>query len=339
MKRLQLRIFVLFSTLFLLTACEETKYTVMDPSKTVYKSEWAVSGTVANAGYSHGEVIALGIDGTRYRSQIDERNRFSIELPGNATYAFYFFGTPAMENNSLLSNSEVMDTAVGASLPRGPAALLHFEESPEVGIRDSLRLPKVLDNRRLNLGEIDIKGNKAFPTSNPASRLDFDGDGINDFADRDDQNDGLPDAEQRKETEHVDVCHVSAKDGGKEISVPLNQALPHLLHGDGSPPCRATQNRQPMSNPNNDLSGLSDAPSPNIPVPELPDPGKDSPIPLNRGDGDGEEAPDDEEGADNDDNEHEDEDQPDKEDHDDVKPDNKPAPKKVKRVRKKALRH
>lgn len=200
--------------LYLLTlaACanDKTNYPVLSGD------DWVVSGKISNYGYSNGEVIAVGLDGGKRRSKIDRNNRFMIHLPGNSTYSLYFLDT----NNT--------------------GALLHFEESADIGIRDSLRLPKITLSNKLSLGEIDIKEDKAFPTNNPALILDYDNDGIKDFIDFDDQNDRLPDIDQKNNLEHIEICHFSNNKKPAIKNIPLSHLYTHLNHGDNVGPCRFT---------------------------------------------------------------------------------------------------
>lgn len=221
------------------------------------RDNWLISGQVANAGFLGGEVLALSLDGMRYRTRIDDDQAFAIQLPGNASYALYF----------LEGTDSHGDDAVGAvsAHKAGSEAILNFEESPDVGIRDTLRLPKVLLHNTLNLGQIDIKGGQAFPSTNPALSLDFDNDGINDFADRDDHNDGLSDLDQQRETERIQICHFDDDNRGKTVQVALADLFNHVEDGDSLGPCIASRPESPVDASEKEVEGPAHtAPAPPV---------------------------------------------------------------------------
>jgi hypothetical protein len=197
------------------------------------KDDWAVFGKITKGGYANGQIVAIGMDGNSYVSGIAQNQSFQIELPGNATYAIYFI--PA-SNYQEQEASEFVNSVVGTTNTSEAPALLCFEESKEIGIRNTLRLPQIISNAYLDLGEIDVKQNHAFPTKNPALALDFDNDGINDFTDLDDQNDGLSDKQQKDLLERVDICHLNPE-GSKTENVPLEALYGHIKHGDNFGPC------------------------------------------------------------------------------------------------------
>jgi hypothetical protein len=199
--------------------------------------DWLVSGKMSSTGYGDGEIVAIGMDGNRYRSTIAPDQNFDIELPGNSTYAIYFVPAKPRGERNIGSASEFIDTMSGPKNTKTMPALLMFEDSFEIGLRNTLRLPKVITNRYLDLGEIDIKNRQAFPTNNPSSILDFDSDGINDFADQDDQNDGLSDKMQRDQLERVEICHFTSKNTGSTQNIPLSGLYEHMEHGDTFGPC------------------------------------------------------------------------------------------------------
>lgn len=188
----------------------------------IYKNQWLITGTITDPTYVHGKVMAFGMDGARYSSSINKNSRFGIELPGNSTMALYFISAP-----------NELDTRT--------SAMLVFEDSPDIGISDSLRLPEVMFNRNLFLGEIDIKSSQAYPTINPALTLDFDMDGIPDIIDRDDQNDHLDDYTQKRNLEHIKICHFNSESSGETQTIPLAHMLLHMEHGDSVGGCRYTQ--------------------------------------------------------------------------------------------------
>ncbi len=179
-------------------------------------NNWLITGRMAEADFALGEIVALALNGTRHHAEITAHESFRLNLPGNNTYALYFLPLPNTKTS----------TKPGAS------ALLTFEESEEVGMRDTLRLPKATNNANLDLGAISIKGDFAYASNNPSLKLDFDNDGINDFQDRDDQNDGLPDTQQNSEIEQISICHNS-----QMLKLSLTTLLTHIDHGDHIGPC------------------------------------------------------------------------------------------------------
>lgn len=207
------------SALLFLTSCGEGQPAAGGPG--LYKNEWIVTGKVTDKNFANGRVMAIGMDGTRFLSKINKDNTFGIELPGNNTLALYFLSAQEAQNPGVRN-----------------ASMLTFEESSDVGMTESLRLPDVMFDRNLSLGEIDIKGDKAFCTVNPASTLDFDMDGVVDGKDTDDQNDGLNDLDQRKSLEHVNICHFTSESSGETKTVPISQIFTHVDHGDTIGPCR-----------------------------------------------------------------------------------------------------
>lgn len=226
------------------------------------KDEWLISGSLTDPHFANGELIALSLDGTRYRTKIGTDRSFGIELPGSNTYAVYFVPPVIEKKPDPFSVSDFIkgnpETAAGLE------ALLSYEDSQE--IRDTLRLPAVIFDHTLSLGEIDIKDSYAFPTSNPANTLDFDSDGLNDYADPDDQNDGLNDREQRLQTERIEVCHYSKGKGALQ-SIPLPDLLHHLNHGDNLGQCKSRypgDGRMPGVN-------IHEAPIAPVPLPPLPE--------------------------------------------------------------------
>lgn len=185
----------------------------------IYKNEWVISGKVMNESFASGKVMAIGLDGTRFSSNIGKDSSFVIGLPGNSTLALYFIPAQAQEGKN------------------STASMLNFEESPDVGVSNSLRLPHVIFDHNLSLGEVDIKNDQAFPTLNPAASLDFDTDGIPDSLDRDDQNDGLNDLEQKRVLERVNLCHLTSSSSGETKTIPLADMFTHIDHGDVVGPC------------------------------------------------------------------------------------------------------
>ena len=241
---------------------------------------WLVTGQISNDGYGGGEVLALALDGMRYRSRVDQNQAFAIQLPGNSSYALYFLGAPDLESEVSSGSDDI--AAVAKTHQRlNKEALLYFEESPDIGIRNTLRLPKVLFNSVISLGQVDIKGDQAFPTINPSLNLDFDNDGINDFADLDDQNDGLSDLPQKQSTERIEICHFNEKDQGKTIAVSLSDLYTHVEDGDILGPCLAKDMRARIdaSYKEIEVAPKSPAPPPQKFTPPAPTPIDNNPLP------------------------------------------------------------
>lgn len=212
--------------------CGEEDKPDLEVAPRLLGDNWILTGRVSNVDYAKGEVFALGMDGTRYRSQIARDKNFGLELPGNATYALYFLKPSSFRDKQAVNGSDRVKSVSGPRLMKRSPAILRFEESPDIGLRESLRLPKVIYSRNLYLGEIDVKNNEAFATINPATALDFDGDGLNDFTDQDDQNDGLPDYEQEEFLDRIEICHQSSRSNIHTSLVSLPQLFEHIAHGD-----------------------------------------------------------------------------------------------------------
>lgn len=253
--------------LMVATGCGSPTASELGGPSPVNEDAWRISGRLTSSDYSNGEIVALGMDGTRYRTAIAEDNSFGIELPGNSTYAVYFLPQSGIGKDDVVSASEFINGAVGTDTNQDHWAVLNFEDSAEIGLRDTLRLPSAIFNHTLDFGEVDIKGNKAFPTINPASRLDFDGDGINDSADLDDQNDGLHDADQRLESERVDICHFTSSGKGSTHNISFSELFSHLNRGDIVGQCKNTQR---PSSKNDDEDNAAKAPEAPIPTANLP---------------------------------------------------------------------
>lgn len=189
------------------------------------RDEWLIKGRLSNQNYKQGEVVALGLDGTRYRTVIQDGLRFGLNLPGNATYALYFI-TP-------INNGD--DGPMSDTQNRPPFAVLSFENGA-LGESETLRLPETNFNPTLDLGIIDIKGSHAYPARSPSTLLDFDYDGMLDISDPDDQNDNINDKEQKKELEEVTICSIVTQ-GHQERNVHLSELLPYLDQGASIGPC------------------------------------------------------------------------------------------------------
>jgi hypothetical protein len=305
--------------------------------------EWLVSGRIAQQGYASGEVVALGMDGTRYRSKIGQDDSFALQLPHNSTYAVYFLPQLNIEKDDVVSGSEFISGARSSKVNSSDEALLYFEDSPE-GLRDTLRLPKIILDQSLSLGEIDIKKDgddlRAFPTNNPAIFLDYDADGINDFADLDDQNDGLSDQAQSNELDRVDICHYTDDDSSSTQSIPLSHLFDHISHGDSIGPCQ--HKKEPPRDEDFNTSPAAPGPSTELPAPApAPSPLINSPVLIEEtvdeeGEGENEEDEEDEkdEGkGDEDEDKDKDKDKDEKDDTDENKP-KKPKKDKKKKPTK-----
>ena len=229
--------------------CGEEDKPDLEVAPRLLGDNWILTGRVSNVDYAKGEVFALGMDGTRYRSQIARDKNFGLELPGNASYALYFLKPSSFRDKQAVNGSDRVKSVSGPRLMKRSPAILRFEESPDIGIRESLRLPKVIYSRNLYLGEIDVKNNEAFATINPATALDFDGDGLNDFTDQDDQNDGLPDYEQEEFLDRIEICHQSSRSNVHTSLVSLPQLFEHIAHGDKMGGCHLHRD-EPKANLN-----------------------------------------------------------------------------------------
>lgn len=190
------------------------------------RDEWLIKGRLSNENYKQGEVVALGLDGTRYRTVIQNNLQFGLNLPGNATYALYFITPIANMAEGMGFNNNT----------RSPFAVLSFEDGT-LGESETLRLPETNFNPTIDLGIVDIKGNHAYPARSPSTLLDFDYDGILDVSDTDDQNDTLNDKAQKKDIEEVIICTAVANSHYQERTVHLSELLPYLDQGASMGPC------------------------------------------------------------------------------------------------------
>ncbi len=216
-------------------------------------ADWLLSGRLIREASKQGQILALSTTGERYQTIIREDNSFTLMLPADESFAVYFLpslpfaGTAEKENN--------FDTS--------QTALLSFHGDSETGVTDILRLPKNSSYKSLDLGTIAIKGEYAYPSTNPANKLDFDNDGIPDLQDHDDDNDGHTDTQNNVLMERISVCH----EHEKTISIALSQLLSHLEHEDSIGDCEQeqldigtehAQNRDKIAPPSLDQLGVKD---------------------------------------------------------------------------------
>lgn len=200
------------------------------------RDEWLITGRVSSALYGSGRVIALNMDGTRYITNIKEDRSFGIDLPGSSTYVLYFLSGDKNARSKEI-DTDIFPPTPGLSANISPSfdrpnfAVLSFEDGPDVGESETLRLPEPLINAFIDLGLVDIKGKNAYPAHNPSLVLDYDYDGIPDIADLDDQNDNLPDAIQKKKLEEIIICKARRGQKSEELKVPFANLLLHLDNG------------------------------------------------------------------------------------------------------------
>jgi|GEM_PF-4976160 len=251
------------SLLTMATGCGQPEPVITTDGQ--YQDEpWRISGRLATPGYSNGEMVAVGLDGVHYRTEIASDSSFGIELPGNSSYAVYFFASSGLDRSNVIANSEIASGAVGPDLNQENWALLHFEDSPEFGLRNTLRLPWASANYFLDFGDVAVQGNHAFPTINPSDSLDYDGDGLPDAVDSDDQNDGRNDSEQKNELEIIEICHFTANNVGTTHLIPLASLFQHMSHGDTVGACSPANRIPPLEQP----SPTGRRPMPERPAPE-----------------------------------------------------------------------
>src|SRR5690606_33721698 len=74
----------------LLSGCHPSGPQVNAPHVKGSRDNWILSGRIATRGFTNGHILALGLDGMRYRSRIAQDDSFLIQLPGNSSYAVYF---------------------------------------------------------------------------------------------------------------------------------------------------------------------------------------------------------------------------------------------------------
>lgn len=197
---------------FCLFSCYERPISIPEQVMSI-SDRWIISGRIGDPAMKNSHLQAISLNGAKYRSQTDENNNFAIELPGQNTYVIYFIDERADSSN------------------RPPA--LTFEDGTSFGLSKTLRLPFCYNHSVLDLGQVDINGEDAYPSHNPSSSLDFDQDGLNDYSDRDDQNDRLNDALEKDALERITICHFD-QDHKKGLALPIQlfQVYEHLQHGD-----------------------------------------------------------------------------------------------------------
>ncbi len=237
----RLSCYLLMSCTLIVSACENSSSKI---SQEKPNQDWLVSGRMSTDDFMLGEVVALALDGKKTRTEIKDDQSFSLNLDANTSYAVYFLAAPSI-NNTTFSASNFISTAVGPNLQSRPPALLTFEESEEIGMSDTLHLPKASPLSTLDLGAITIKGDFAYATNNPSHKLDFDDDGINDSQD--------PDTRQHSKQEQVALCHK-----GQELTLPLDSLLGHLNHGDKLGDCEDDEHENESDNEEEQITNTSD---------------------------------------------------------------------------------
>lgn len=179
--------------------------------KGVFLDKWLIFGQIANEDFKNGQIIAIGPDGSKFKTDIYENNRFGLLLPGLNTYAIYFLP----QKNNIKEKY-----------------ILTFEDSPDIGINKTLRLPIAYNGSSLNLGQIDINNGEAFSSQNPSNILDFDQDGQIDYKDLDDQNNNIEDLGEKSNQEQILICHLQEDKERLPMNIDLTILLDHLEHGD-----------------------------------------------------------------------------------------------------------
>lgn len=200
-----------------LTACKKDH---KDESEVAAKNDWLISGRFASDEYE--QILALSTTGERYESSIREDNSFTLTLPATESFAVYFL---PLLNSKKDASATIID--------KSDATLLSFNGDSETGMTDILRLPKNSSYKTLDLGTITIKGEYAYPSTNPANKLDFDNDGIPDLQDHDDDNDGNKDTAKNVLSERISVCHEQEK----TMAIAFLELLMHLEHDDTMGAC------------------------------------------------------------------------------------------------------
>lgn len=181
------------------------------------RETWLISGRIAHDDFAHGEILALSTQGNQFLAPVREDKSFAFNLPANETFLVYFLP-------ETISDSLDKDVSSSNHLNK---ALLTFEEDSEIGMRDTLRLPSATATGALDLGNIEIRGEYAYPSTSPANRLDFDHDGIPDSFDHDDENDGIRDVSQKTTPDPIIICHHH-----EALRVELQLLLSHIEHQD-----------------------------------------------------------------------------------------------------------
>jgi hypothetical protein len=160
----------LFLLTFLLISCGGENYTsslggaeIGNPSTPTRE----VSGLIAGDTCVADEVVATDSSNQSTRDDIDQNCAFNLTLTTSKAYNLSF------NKESNFVASMVFDG--------GSSGL----ESPSFYLSES--------ENQVDLGEIIIEGNEAYPTHQPSLQNDRDQDGINDFEDEDDDNDGKND--------------------------------------------------------------------------------------------------------------------------------------------------
>jgi hypothetical protein len=217
----------------------------------VEKGRWSLEGTVSHKEYVNGEVVAFRSDGASYSSRL-VGPKFVIDLPESDNYALYF-----VKNNSVKS---ALGNANGGTLEH--ATFVFEGDEHDRKLQNLLRLPQNSNQDQIDLGEITIKREAAYPANNPAETFDFDGDNIVDYRDLDDNSDNVLDSLEKENPVPIDICHTTGP-SNVALSIPLVNIMRHKAHGDYVGPCQVS--RKP------NLSNLSQ-PAQNFQRPAAPAP-------------------------------------------------------------------
>jgi hypothetical protein len=129
-----------------------------------------------------------------YEALVDANGDFRLPLPKNAKYAIQAVGgagtLKAVASLKFPSNASATDPAKFEGLLKmaGPVAGGPSASAQAVGANGE-------EERDVDLGELEFDGTAMLPSNNPATQVDWDGDGSSDFDDLDDDGDGVDDVD------------------------------------------------------------------------------------------------------------------------------------------------
>lgn len=212
---------ILFSLYFILSCKSNTDISEIFYTNSSINKEirWIINGKIADKNHNINNIVAVAINGYKYYAK-PKNNNFILSLPPDITYSLHF-----------IDKNDNINT-------------FYFEDSNDVGKLSILKLDALENSQILNLGEIDIIDSQAFSSINPTTFLDNDKDGISNFLDKDDQNDGLDDALYYQELSMIEVCHKEKKDEkviNRQVYIALYDFYSHFLHGDYVGPCNVQE--------------------------------------------------------------------------------------------------